>query len=96
MTHQSIFDVSEALLVEPVLLDGIVHKVERSMANDVGRSRVACEESETGLPCGAFRSQTFEIFYGLPAQLLGRGRVEGDLDGIFNLCSTVVSEQNSR
>jgi hypothetical protein len=85
MTHQRVLDVCETLLIQPVLLDGIVYEVKGSMADDVGRTRVACKESETGLPRGAFRSQAFEIFYRLPAQLLARGRVEGDLNGILDL-----------
>lgn len=85
MVHQRVFDVCETLLVQPVFLDGIVYEVEGSMADDVGRARIACKECETSLPRGAFRSQAFEIFYRLPAQLLARGRIEGDLDGILDL-----------
>jgi hypothetical protein len=55
------------------------------MPDYIGRERIACEECEAGLPRGAFRAQAFEILYGLPAKLLARGRVEGDLDGILDL-----------
>jgi hypothetical protein len=54
MSHKCVFDVCEALLVQPVLLNGIVYEVERCVADDVGRTRIACEERETGLPGGAF------------------------------------------
>lgn len=73
------------MLIQPVLLDGIVYEVEGSVSDDIGRSRVASEECEAGLPCGAFGAQALEIFYRLPAQLLARGGVEGDCDGIFYL-----------
>lgn len=56
VTHERVSDVCEALLVEPVLLDGIVNEIEGGMANDIGRTRVADEESKRGLPCGAFCS----------------------------------------
>jgi hypothetical protein len=57
-------------------------------SREVWRPGVACEEGEAGLPCGAFCAQALEIFYRLPAQLLARGRVEGDCDGIFDLEGT--------
>jgi hypothetical protein len=43
MTHQRVLDVCEALLVQPVLLDGIIYEVEGGMADDVGRARIACK-----------------------------------------------------
>lgn len=54
MTHERVFDECEALLIEPVLLDGIVDEIEGGVADDIGRERIACEECETGLPRGAF------------------------------------------
>lgn len=87
MTHERVFDECEALLIEPVLLDRIVDEIEGGVTDDIGRERIACEECETGLPRGAFVPQAFEIFYGLPAQLLARGGVGSDLDGIFDLNS---------
>jgi hypothetical protein len=44
MTHECVFDVCKALLVQAVFLDSIVYEVERGMADNIGGSRVACEE----------------------------------------------------
>lgn len=66
------------------------------MANDIGRPWVACEEREAGLPCGALGAQLLEIFYRLPTQLLARGWVEGDLDGILDLIRVVCQQASSK
>jgi hypothetical protein len=44
MIHECVFDVCQALLVQPVFLDGIIYKIERGMADNIRGARVACEE----------------------------------------------------
>ena len=85
MAHEGILDVRKTLLIEAMFLDRVVHKVERRMADKVGGTRVAREECEGSLPCGAFGTELVQVFDSLTAQLLARRRICGDLDGIFDL-----------
>lgn len=57
MAHDGVFDVCEALLVQPVFLNSIVNEVERGVSDKVGGSRLASEEGKGSLPCGAFCSE---------------------------------------
>jgi len=57
MAHKRVSDVGEPLLVQSVFLDGIIDKVERCMANEVGGSWIAGKEGESGLPGGAVGSK---------------------------------------
>jgi hypothetical protein len=90
VAHEGVPDVCEALLVQTVFLDGIVHEIEGSMADEVGGPRVAREEREAGLPCGGIGPELVQVFEGLAAQLLARRRVRGDLDGIFDLDTVLL------
>lgn len=91
MVHERVLDVPKALLIQPMFLDGIVDEIERGMTDEVGGTGIACEEGESGLPCGAFCSELVQVFDGLTAQFRARSRVRRDFDGIFDLKRSPVS-----
>ena len=55
------------------------------MAHEVGGWWIASEEGKSCLPGGAFCPKLVQVFDSLAAQLLTRGWIRGDLNGIFYL-----------
>jgi hypothetical protein len=60
------------------------------MADKISSTGIACEEREAGLPCGAVCPELGQVFDGLAAQLLTRGWIRGDLNGIFDLNTAML------